>query len=117
MAGNFTSPSSNSTHMKHGSVKKPRGGQQAGGPLPDKPEYPITDDFAASSIPTFADRRAQTNAKSGFNTVPAKPPGACFNRPTDVPREAGKVVGRSEKGRDANSEGHGGSQQGYDEKS
>ena|SRR5271155_1426274 len=111
MAGSFTSPSSNSSKMKHGSVKKPRGGQQSGGPLPAKPEHPITDSFAAKSIPSFAERHRHTNNKSGFNTIPARPPaGRLAQCGCDPSRGAGKHVGKSEGGHDANSHGHGGTQ-------
>jgi hypothetical protein len=111
MAGSFTSPSSNSSKMKHGSVKKPRGGQQSTGPLPAKPEHPITDSFAACHIPSFDERHRNTNAKTGFNTTPARPPaGRLAQRAPGQIREAGKEVGRDSRPRDANSHGSGGSQ-------
>jgi hypothetical protein len=104
MAGSFTSPGSNSTKMKHGSTKKPRGGQQAGGPFQGTPEYAITDDFASDSIPPFETRHRNTNGKSGFNSIPARPPAGRLAQVTpSVIREAGKVVGHDESARDANS--------------
>jgi hypothetical protein len=78
---------------------------ERGGPFQDNPEYPITDDFASEGIPPFTTRRANTNAKIGFNTTPARPPaGRLAQRVNDLAREAGKVVGKDNSKRDANSE-------------
>lgn len=114
----FTSPgASSSSKMKHGSTKKPRGGQQARGSLTTKPEHPITDDFAAEKLPSFADRRAKTNNKSGFNTKPSQPPAGRLAQTSNYAKDrcaAGRTVGCDEHTGDANTEGHGGTQQGYD---
>jgi hypothetical protein len=108
MAGGFVGTST--TPKDRGNYSKgPKGGKQCtekGGPFPDNPEYPITDDFARRFIPDFAERHRNTNAKSGFNTTPARPPAGRLAQPvTEVVREAGKEIGRDERQRDANSEG------------
>lgn len=80
MAGSFTSPSGSPAKSKSG-----KGGlDQAKARQKAKPEYPITDDFAAHCLPDFKTRRAHTNAKSGWNTTPARPPaGRMVERPTE----------------------------------
>jgi hypothetical protein len=81
---------------------------ERGGPFQDNPEYPITDDFASETLHTFAERHANTNGKSGFNSTPARPPAGRLAQRSknDVNRcAAGKTVGRSEAAHDANSEG------------
>jgi hypothetical protein len=75
--------------------------------------HPITDTFASKTLPGFAERRAHTNNKSGFNTIPARPPaGRLAQRASTFPvsRGSGKEVRRSERSKDANSHGSGGTQ-------
>ena len=86
MAGSFTSPSSATPKMKYG-----KGGlDQAKARQRAKPEYPITDSFGSKTIPSFASRRAHTNAKSGWNTKPARPPaGRLAKRPLAPSRGSG----------------------------
>jgi hypothetical protein len=74
MAGNFTSPSGAPPKMHVGKVNRPKRAAVVGTAIAPKPEYPITDSFASSSIPSFATRRANTNNKSGWNTEPSRPP-------------------------------------------
>jgi hypothetical protein len=61
-------------------------------------EYPITDEFASQEIPHFAQRRANTNAKTGFNSVPARPPAGRLAQPPPYSpcRGYGREVGRDE---------------------
>jgi hypothetical protein len=108
MAGSFTSPSGSPPKSKHGRGHPSKESNRQAA----RPEYPITDSFASDSIPSFATRRANTNNKSGFNVIPARSPaGRLANRAeTPVSRGSGKVVGRNESGRDANSRGSGGTQ-------
>jgi hypothetical protein len=105
--GSFTSPSGAPPKEKQvGYGGKGKKCSERGGPFQDNPEYPISDDFAKEAIPGFTSRHANTNAKSGFNTVPAQPPaGRLAQHVTEVVREAGKEVVRDERQRDANSEG------------
>lgn len=109
MAGSFTSPSGSPAKMKHGRGHPGKDSNRQAA----KSEYPITDKFASNSIPGFGSRRAHTNAKSGFNVVPARPPaGRLAQRaPTQpITRGVGKEVRRREAGRAANSHDTGGTQ-------
>src|SRR5258707_5537632 len=104
MAGSFTSPSGAPPKMKHGRGHPSKESNRQAA----KPEHPITDSFASSSIPGFASRRANTNAKMGFNTKPARPPaGRLAQRSKNDVNicASGKEVRRSEAGHDANTEG------------
>jgi hypothetical protein len=117
MAGSFTGTSASPKdrgNYSNGPKGKKSDCNLKGGPF-GGPEYPITDDFAAKKIPGFAERRANTNAKSGFNTVPAHPPaGRLAQRPPEKAMEVsvrgvGKEVGRDERARSGDSHGSGGS--------
>jgi len=108
----FASPSSQ-PKSRSGKPNRPKRSADAADGLAAQPrDYPITDSFGSSAIPSFATRRANTNNKSGFNCTPAKPPGSkrLAQRPGDPPHDRGKVVGRDESSQDANSHGSGGTQ-------
>jgi hypothetical protein len=111
MAGSFTSPNAGSK-MKLGKANRPKRTDEDATGLSAQPrDYPITNSFAADTIPTFASRRAKTNNKHAFCSCPAKPPaGRLAQRSPGEIREAGKVLGSGEKGRSANSHGSGGTQ-------
>jgi hypothetical protein len=113
--GSFTGPSSGPKDRGNYS-RGPRGRcSEKGGPFQAEPEYPITDDFASEDIPKYSTRRANTNAKSGFNTTPARPPaGRLAQRPPAEAAEVGRVgrgkeVSRDERRRSGDSHGTGGS--------
>ncbi len=109
MAGSFTSPSGSPPKSKHGRGHPSKESNRQA----SRPEYPITDSFSSDSIPSFAERHSNTNNKSGFNTIPARPPAGRLAQRSknDVNRCAsGKEVGKSEAGHDANTEGSGGTQ-------
>jgi len=90
MAGSFTSPSGAPAKMKVGKANRPKR-TSSGEKQKDRPEYPITDSFASSSIPSFAKRHFKTNGKSGFHTHPGQPPAGHMKPRTAEPnRGSGK---------------------------
>jgi hypothetical protein len=117
MAGSFTSPTGAPPKMKVGKVNRPKRTSPTGSGVTPHPEYPITDSFASESIPGFASRHKHTNNKSGFNTVPGRPPAGRLAQHAPAAamevgvRGTGKEVGRDERKRSGDSHGVGGSQE------
>lgn len=94
---NFTSPSV-APKMHVGKANRPKRTAEVQLDHHIPREYPITDEFASQEIPHFAQRRANTNAKTGFNSVPARPPAGRLAQPPPYSpcRGYGREVGRDE---------------------
>jgi len=96
MAGNFTTSGvSGTTKTKGGKPNRPKMTYEVQYPFASAPEYPITDDFASSSVPGFTERHHHTNNKSGFNSEPARSPRGGFSKfrtIKKIERSRGKVI-------------------------
>lgn len=98
---NFTQPST-TPKMHVGKANRPKTTDENTGLSAQPREYPITDDLASNSIPTFVERRSKRNNKSGWNTTPGNPG---IHTPLKAPapsRGSGKVVGGEAEANAAN---------------